>query len=144
VSAISSEFMRRVMRFEDAILSFLQSLSSSSGLAVYSPFRSVSASLRLPLLSDVGPSRADNGYQLVDLPCQPRGCGSEAASELSWQAITLSNSHPKTRVAAHREIRRCSVSISVRSSATFEPPEYSSLLIPELFTGGYYHTLHAT
>jgi len=29
-----------------------------------------------------------NGYQLVDLPCQPRSCGSEA-SELSWQAITF-------------------------------------------------------
>jgi len=107
VSAILSEFMRRVMRFEDAILSFLQSLSSSTELAVYSPapslslslslFRSISASLGPPcslMSARVGPG---SGYQLVDLPCQPRGCGSEA-SELSWQAITLSNSRPKTRV----------------------------------------------
>jgi len=47
VSAILSEFMRRVMRFEDAILSFLQSLSSSTELAVYSPAPSLSLSLSL-------------------------------------------------------------------------------------------------
>lgn len=30
------------------------------------------------------------------------------------------------------------------SPAVFEPPGYSSLLIPELFTDRYYHTFHAT
>lgn len=75
-------FGNHYLHFEFSVFPFLlPSLCFSSlCLCLYAP---------LPFsLSSVVSVGLSNGYQLVDLPCQPRSCGSEA-SELSWQAITF-------------------------------------------------------
>lgn len=104
VPAILNGLMHRIMHFEnDFVVSYshyphltlFYFPRSASHLPLtlplslpFSPFLSVTVSLCLSrslMWSQLCPS---NGYQLVDLPCQPRSCGCEA-SELSWQTITF-------------------------------------------------------